>query len=189
MKQRWKNNCGQPGIIYSLLVIKRLSKLKNNKWVLSARLKYTENIQAADLGCHRVGVDLTHVAAFIGLLEVSNVEFPRAIDDVLLAASGDAVVSGAANRGGTSAGFVGDRVARVLNQGLFSQRENRLIWAPQPADLRTIFTLRLVLTLFVSADQTHLLFIRSLEKLPFMTFLNCEKILLLNDWSMVGKMK
>lgn len=57
----------------------------------------TQYIEAADFGHHRARVDLAHVTSLVALFQLTNVQLPRAVDELFLAASGDAVTTGIAD--------------------------------------------------------------------------------------------
>lgn len=88
-------------------------------------------VETAELGYHRIGVDLAHVTVSVGLLQLANVQAPRAVDDFLragLAATGDPEgARGRAAGPGTSAALVRHRDTRIVRHGPRVNRQDRLI--------------------------------------------------------------
>lgn len=76
------------------------------------RQTLTVHVDAADLLLHDAGVDLTHVAAAVGLLHLPNVQVPRAL---VVVRHGD---------------------AGIVRHHLGVQRQNGLVLGAHPAHLR-----------------------------------------------------
>lgn len=94
------------------------------------RATLTVYVETAELGYHRVGVDLAHVTIPVGFLQLANMQAPRAVDDLLrrLAAAGDPEgARGRAAGPGTSAALVRHRDTRIMRHGPRVHREDRLV--------------------------------------------------------------
>lgn len=104
----------------------------------SGRKDLTEYVDATQLGFHRAGVDLAHVAIPVGLLQLTNVQAPRAVDDFLrnLASSCHTEGAGRSTGAGITAGLVGDRDTRIVRHRSRVDRQNRLVGGSQPCDLQ-----------------------------------------------------
>lgn len=103
-------------------------------------------VETAELRYHRASVDLAHVTIPIGLLQLANVQTPRAVDDFLrgrLAASGHPRDTGGCTGGPEACpAFVSDRDTRIMRHDSGVNRENRLIRGAQPANLESRATRR-----------------------------------------------
>jgi len=101
-------------------------------------------VEATQLRYHRAGVDLTHVAISVGLLQLADVQAPRAVDDFLRGLAAPRHSKRAAGgragrpRPGTSAALVRDGDARIVRDDPGVNREDRLVRGAQPADLEEI---------------------------------------------------
>lgn len=92
-------------------------------------------VETTELGYHRASVDLAHVTIPVALLQLANVQTPRAVDDLLrgLATSGHS--RSTAGCTGGSGTFVGDRDTRIVRHDPGVDRENGLVRGAQPANL------------------------------------------------------
>lgn len=99
-------------------------------------------VETTELGYHRASVDLAHVTIPVGLLQLANMQTPRAVDDFLrgLATSGHSW-STAGCTGGPGA-LVGDRDTRIVRHDPSVDRENGLVRGAQPANLESPATRR-----------------------------------------------
>jgi len=101
-------------------------------------------VEATQLRYHRAGVDLTHVAISVGLLQLADVQAPRAVDDFLRGLAAPRHSKRAAGgragrpRPGTSAALVRDGDTRIVRHDPGVNREDRLVRGAQPADLEDI---------------------------------------------------
>lgn len=80
-------------------------------WDTREITELTVYIETTELGYHRTGVDLAHITTSVGLLQLTNVQTPRAVDDFLrgLAAPRHSESAAGCSAGpGTSAALVGD---------------------------------------------------------------------------------
>lgn len=90
----------------------------------------TVYIETTELGYHRAGVDLAHITTSVGLLQLTNVQTPRAVDDFLrgLAAPRHSESAAGCSAGpGTSAALVGDRDTRIMRHDPGMDREDCLV--------------------------------------------------------------
>jgi len=102
-------------------------------------------IETTKLGYHRTSVDLTHITIPVGLLQLANVQTPRAVDDFLcgLATSGHSrSTAGCTGGPGACSAFVGDRDTCIMRHDPGVDRENRLVRSTQPANLESPATRR-----------------------------------------------
>lgn len=112
-------------------------------------------VETTELRYHRASVDLAHVTIPIGLLQLANVQTPRAINDFLrgLTASGHPRGTGGCTGGpGACPAFVGDRDTRIMRHDSGVNRENRLIRGAQPANLESRATRRNANAIVISSN-------------------------------------
>lgn len=90
----------------------------------------TVYVETTELRYHRTGVDLAHITTSVGLLQLTNVQAPRAVDDFLRCLATPRHSESAAGRSagpGTFASLIGNRDTCIMRHDPGVYREDCLI--------------------------------------------------------------